>query len=102
MKRFPIDLACHFEYYGVRPEEKWRLALYRVNVRPPPVNDLVRHHGIHCFTVDWLRMQQRRKANRGREENNPKHGEAKMARPTRWHTPHYANSLHECPFLRES
>jgi hypothetical protein len=86
MKGFPIELACYFEYCGVRPEEKWRLALYRVNVRLPAVNYLVRHDGIHCFTVNWLGMQKRRKANRNREEDNPKGGEAKLARPMSWHT----------------
>jgi hypothetical protein len=44
MERFPIEFACYFEYRGIRPEEEWRLALYRVNVRPPAVNYLVRHH----------------------------------------------------------
>jgi len=43
MKRFPIELACYFEYCGVRPEEKRRLALYRVSVGSPAVNYLVRH-----------------------------------------------------------
>jgi len=102
MKRFPIELACYFEYSGVRPEEKWRLALYRVNVRPPSVDDLVGHDGIHSFTVDWLGMQKRRKANRDREEDYPKHGEAKLARPMSWHTHHYANEFPEVVLLRES
>jgi hypothetical protein len=74
MKRFPIELACYFEYCGIRPKEEWRLALYRVNVGPTAVNDLVRYDGIHCFTVDWLRMQKRRKAYCNREKNNPKRG----------------------------
>ena len=52
MKRLPIELACYFEYCGARPEEERRLALYRVNVGPPAVNYLVRHHRIHCFAVN--------------------------------------------------
>jgi len=91
MKRFPIVLACYFEYCCVSPEEKWRLALYRVNVRPPAINYLVRHHRVHRFTVNWLRMQKRRKANYDREENNPKHGEAKLARAMSWGTHHSAD-----------
>src|SRR5213594_790728 len=55
MKRFPIELARYFEYCGVRPEEKWRLALYRVNVGSTSVHDLVCHDGIHRFTVNWTR-----------------------------------------------
>jgi hypothetical protein len=91
MKRLPIELACYFEYCGVLQEEKWRLALYRVNVRPPAVNDLVRHDRIHCFTVYWLGMQKRRKANRDGKEDYPKRGEAKVARPMSWHTHHSAD-----------
>src|SRR5947209_12192055 len=88
MKRLPIKLACYSEYGGVRPEEKRRLALYRVNVRPAAVNYLVRHHRVHCFTVNWLRMQKRRKANYDREEDYPKGGEAKLARAMSWGTHH--------------
>src|SRR6266576_6931203 len=102
MKRFPVELACYFEYCGVRPEEKGRRALYRVNVRPSAVNDLVRHDGIHCFTVNWLRMQKRRKANRGCEEDNPKRGEAKLARSMNWHTHHSADEFPGVVLLRES
>jgi hypothetical protein len=91
MKRFPIVLACYFEYCGVRPEEKWRLALYRVNVGPTSVDDLVRHHRIHFFAVNWLRMQKRREANCDREEDYPKRGEAKLAQPMSWHTHHSAD-----------
>ena len=90
MKRFPIELACYLEYCGVRPEEKGRLALYCVYVRPPPINDLVGHHRIHCFTVDWLGMQKGRKANRDREKDNSKDGEAKLARAMSRHTHHSA------------
>jgi hypothetical protein len=91
MKRLPIELACYFEYCGVRPEEKWWLALYRVNVRPAAVDDLIRDHRIYCFTVDWPGIDKRRKANRDREEDNPKHGKAKLARPMSWHTHHSAD-----------
>jgi hypothetical protein len=80
MKRFPIELSRYFEYCGVRPEEKRRLALYRVNVGPASVDDLVRHHRIHFFAVNWLRMQKRREANCNREEDYPKHSEAKLER----------------------
>jgi hypothetical protein len=91
MKRFPIELACYFEYCGVRPEEKRRLALYRVSVGSPAVNYLVRHHRIHFFAVNWLRMQKRREANCDREEDYPKRGEAKLAQPMSWHTHHSAD-----------
>jgi hypothetical protein len=80
MKRFPIVLACYFEYCCVSPEEKWRLALYRVSVGPTSIDDLVRHHRIHCFAVYWLRMQKRRKPNYDGEEDYSKRGEAKLAR----------------------
>jgi hypothetical protein len=93
MKRFPIELARYFEHCGVRPEEKWRLALYRVNVRLPSVNDLVRHDGIHRLTVNWLGMDQGWKANHYREENDPKRSEAKSPRPMSWHTHHCANKF---------
>jgi hypothetical protein len=56
MKHGPIELACYFEYRRVCPEEEWRLALYRVNIGPAAVNDLVRHHGIHPFTINRLWM----------------------------------------------
>jgi hypothetical protein len=79
MKRFPIELACYFEYCGVRPEEKRRLALYRVSVGSPAVNYLVRHHRIHFFAVNWLRMQKRREANYDREKDYSKCGEANLA-----------------------
>ena len=78
MKHFPIELACYFEYCCVSPEEEWRLALYCVNVGPPAVDYLVRHHRIHRFAVNRLRMQKRRKANCNREEDYPKRGEAKL------------------------
>src|SRR4029077_10974298 len=80
MERFPIELACYFEYRGVRPEQKRARAFYCVSVGSPPVNYLVRHHRIHCFAVKWLRMQKRRKANCNREEDYPKRGEAKLSR----------------------
>ncbi|PYI81348.1 MAG: hypothetical protein DMF05_03055 [Verrucomicrobia bacterium] len=91
MKRFPIVLARYFEYCCVSPEEKWRLALYCVNVGSTSVDDLVRHHGIHCFAVNWMRMQKRRKANDDREEDYPKGGGAKLARVMTWDTHHSAD-----------
>src|SRR2546425_11018466 len=98
MKRLPIELARYFEYCGVGPEEEWRLALYCVSVGPPSVNYLVRHHGIHCFAVNWLGMQKRRKANCKREEDYPKRGEAKLARTIRWHIHHSANWVPDVVF----
>jgi hypothetical protein len=74
MKRHPIEFARYFEYGRVRPKEKRRLALYRVNVRSASVDDLVRHDGIYPFTVDRLRMQKGWETNRGGEEDNPKRG----------------------------
>src|SRR5437868_1960146 len=85
MKRFPIELACDFEYCGVDPEEKWRLALYCVSVGSTAVNDLVRHHRVHGFTVNWLRMQKRWKANCDGERDYPKHGQGKSPRAMNWH-----------------
>src|SRR6266702_3283080 len=103
MKRFPIELACYFECCGVRPEEEWRLTLYRVNVRPPAINYLVRHHRIHRFAVNRLRMQKRRKANCNREEDYPKRGERKpAARPMSWHSHHSADEFPDVALLRES
>jgi hypothetical protein len=72
MKRIPIEFTCYFEYRGVGPKEEWRFALYRVNVRPASVNDLVRDDGVHCFTVDCPGMNQGGKADSNREKNNPK------------------------------
>jgi hypothetical protein len=86
MKRYPIVLAYYFEYDGVRPKEKWRLALYRVDVRSASVDDLVRHDGIHPFTVDWLRMKKGWEANHDGEEDQPKHGETKLLRAMSWQT----------------
>jgi len=91
MKRFPIEFACYFEYRGVRPEEKRRLAFYCVSVGSTSVNYLVRYDRIHFFAVDWPRMQKRRKANCDREEDYPKHGEAKLARAMSWGTHHSAD-----------
>jgi hypothetical protein len=91
MKRFPIELARYFEYCGVRPEEKWRLALYRVNVGSTSVHDLVCHDGIHRLTVNWLGMDKGWKPNGYREENNPKRREAKSPRLMSWHNRHCAN-----------
>src|SRR6478736_8315889 len=99
MKRFPIELACYFEYCGVRPEEKRRLALYCVSVGPTSVDDLVSHHRKHCFAVDWLRMQKRRKANCDREEDYPKRGEANLARSMSWHTHHSADEFPDVVLL---
>src|SRR5690349_14939819 len=101
MKRRPIELAYDFEYCGVRPEEKWRLAFYRVNVRPPAVNDLVRHNRIYSFAVNWLGMQKRRKANYDSQEDYPKRGEAKFPRPMSWHRHHSADQFPDV-VLRES
>jgi hypothetical protein len=91
VERFPIVLACYFEYRGVRPEQKRRLALYRVSVGSTSVNYLVRHYRIHRFAIKWLRMQKRRKANCDREKDYPKRGEAKLAQPISWHTHHSAD-----------
>src|SRR3954447_18690713 len=102
MKRFPIVLARHFEYCGIRPEENWWLALYCVNVGPASVDDLVRHDGIHCFAVNWPRMQKRWKANSKRQENYSKPGKAKFARPMSWHTHHSADYFPDVVRLRES
>src|SRR3954447_2245820 len=102
MKHFPIELACYFEYCGVRPEEEWRLALYRVNVRSPTVNYLVRHHRVHRFTVNWLRMQKRWKANYDREDDYPKGREAKLAQATNCGTHHLADYIPDLVVLRES
>ena len=102
MKRFPIVLACYFEYCCVSPEEKWRLAFYCVSVGSTSVNDLVRHHRIHFFAVDWPRMQKRRKANCDCEEDYPKRGEAKLERPMNWHTLQSAILISGCDPLRES
>jgi hypothetical protein len=79
VERFPIELACYFEYCGVRPEQQRRLALYCVSVGTSSVDDLVRHHRIHFFAVYWSRMQKRRKANYDREEDYSKCGEANLA-----------------------
>jgi hypothetical protein len=79
MKRRPIELACYFEYCCIRPEEKWRLAFHRVDVRSTSVNDLIRDDGIHRFTVDRPVMNQGWKANCDREKDNPKHGQAKSS-----------------------
>src|SRR5437773_10471424 len=102
MKRLPIELACYFEYCGVRPEEERRLPLYRVNVRPPAVNYLVRHHRIHCLAVNRLRMQKRGKTNCNREEDYPKRGEVDVARPMSWHIHHSADEFPNVVLLRES
>jgi hypothetical protein len=74
MKRLPIKFACYFEYCRVRPEEEWRLALYRVDVGSTSINDFVSDDGVHRFTVDWLRMNKGWKADPNREENNPQRG----------------------------
>src|SRR5437773_1417293 len=102
MKRRPIELARYFEYCGVCPEEEWRLALYCVSVGSTSVDDLVRHHRIHCFAVNWLRMQKRRKANCNSEEDYPKRGEAKLARPMSWRIHHSADEFPDVVVLRES
>jgi hypothetical protein len=74
MKRRPIELACYFEYCRVRPEEEWRLALYRINIGPASIENLVRHNGIYPLTVDWLGMHKRWKANHDGEKDYPKQG----------------------------
>src|SRR5438477_8888305 len=102
MKRFPIILACYFEYCRVSPEEKWRLALYCVGVGPTSVDYLVRHYGIHCFAVNWMRMQKRRKANCNSEEDYSKHGKAKLKRPMNWHTLQLRRLNSGCDPFRES
>jgi hypothetical protein len=91
VERFPIEFACYFEYCGVRPEKKRRLAFYGVSVGSTSVNYLVRHHRIHFFAVDWPRMQKRGKANCDREKDYPKSGEAKLARSMTWHIHHSAD-----------
>src|SRR4029077_17904342 len=102
MKRFPIVLACYFEYGCVSPEEKWRVALSCVSVGPPAVDYLVRHYGIHCFADNWLGTQKGRRTNRDREENNPKHGEAKLTRPMSWEIHQSADEFPDVVRLRES
>src|SRR6266478_5603771 len=101
MERLPIELASYFEYCGVCPEEEWRLALYCVNVGPTSVDDLVRHHRIHCFAVNWLRIQKRRKANCNREEDYSKRGETKLAQPMSRDSHHSVDPLTDV-VLRES
>src|SRR5439155_24090574 len=98
----PVKLACYFEYRGIRPEEKRWLALYCVSVGPTSVDDLVRHHRIHCFAVNWLRMQKRRKANRNCEKDYSKRGEVKVARSMSWHTHHSAGEFPDVAILIES
>src|SRR5215471_11934547 len=101
MERLPIELACYFEYSGVSPEKERRFALYCVSIRSTSVNDFVRHNGIHRFTINWLRMDKGRKANRDREQRNPKHGQAKSSRSIGRYTHPDANySSPVCP-LRE-
>jgi hypothetical protein len=102
MKRLPIKLARYFEYRRVRPKQEWRLALYRVNVGSASVDDLVGHDGIHLFTVNWLGMQKGGEANRDREKDNRKRGEAKSPRAMSRHTHHYANYSLRVLLLRES
>src|SRR4026208_439501 len=103
MKRFPIELACYFEYRGVRPKEKRRFALDCVSVGPTSVNYLVRHHRIHCFAVNWLRVQERRKTNCNREENYPKRGEGKeAARPISCDIHHSGDEFPNVAVSRES
>src|SRR5437016_14294385 len=102
MKCFPIELARYFEYCGVGPEEEWRLALYCVSVGSPAVNYFVRHHRIHCLAVNWLGMQKRRKANCNGEEDYPKRGEAKLARPMSSHMHASAKWFPVVVFFRES
>src|SRR5215467_9689245 len=102
MKRRPIQLARYCEYCGVRPKEQWRLALYCVSVGSTSVNYLGRHHRIHRFAVNWLRMQKRRKANCNGEENYSEHGQGKLARSMSWHIHHSADQFPDVVFLRES
>ena len=103
MKRFPIELACYFEYRGVRPEEKRRLALYCVSVGPTSVNDLVRHHRIHCFAVN---VAEDAKETEGEfatvRRIIPRSGEAKLARSMSWHIHHSADEFPDVVLLRES
>src|SRR4029453_112715 len=99
MKRPPIELARHFKEPGVGPKEKWRLALYRFSIGPPAINYLVRYHRIHCFAVNRLRMQKRRKANCNREEDYPKYGKAKFPRPMSWRIHHSADQFPDAVFL---
>src|SRR5205085_10427799 len=91
MKRLPIKFACYFEYSGIGPEKEWRFALNRVNVRSTSVNDLVCHHGIHLFTVNWFRMDKGREANRDRQQHNPERSQAKSSRSIVPYTLHGAN-----------
>src|SRR5947208_14915202 len=102
MKRFPIEFAGYCKYCGVRPEQQRRLALYCVSVGSTSVDDLVRHDRIHCFAVNWLRMQKRRKANRDREKDYPNRGEVKLARPKSCHIYHLADEFPDVAALRES
>jgi len=95
VERFPIELACYFEYRGVRPEQQRRFALHCVSVRAPAVDYLVGYHRIHRFAVDRPRMQKRRKANRDREEDYPKRSEPKLERPMSWHT-YFGRSISGC------
>jgi hypothetical protein len=92
MKRPPIKFACYFEYSGVRPEKERRFALYGVSIRSTSVNDLIRYDGIHCFTVDWTRINEGWKANRDCENDNPERSETKSPQAISWQT-------HRCAIL---
>src|SRR5262249_46925986 len=101
VKCLPIELACCFEYGGVRPEKQWRLALDCVNVRATNVNDLVSHKPIHCFNLALLGVKQRCHANCDGKQNNPQQGQTKSSRTVSWHTHRCANQL-GVVLLRES
>ena len=60
---FQLNSPAILNTAAYRPEQKRRLAFYCVNVGTSSVDDLVRHHRIHFFAVDWPGMQKRRKAN---------------------------------------
>jgi hypothetical protein len=91
MKRLPIKFACYFENSGIGPEKERRFALYRVSIRSTSVNDLIRYNGIHCFTVDWTRINEGGKANRDCENDNPEGRETKSPQAVSWHTHHSAD-----------
>src|SRR6185295_13815031 len=89
MKRHPIELPCRAEYCRVCPKEKRWLALYGVNVRPASVDDLIRHDGIHSFTVNWLRMHKGREANRDGQQNDPERGPLEPSQAMTLHIHHW-------------
>jgi hypothetical protein len=82
VQRFPVVFSGDLEHRRISPEQERRLTLYRVDIRPASVDDLIRHDGIDRFIIDGLWVEKRWQSGRDREQNDRNRDELELSKAT--------------------